>query len=64
MKINNYIKSVGITRQEFADKVGITVQAISQYSLGKRRPLPDIALRIVAASKGQVSLSDLYAPHE
>ena len=61
MKLKEYLKNTGITGSELAIEVGVWPSAISQYKKFKRRPEPDIALRIVKATKGQVSLSDLYS---
>lgn len=62
MRLQEYFETYAITPQELAEKCDITVQAISQYKLGKRRPHPDIAAKIVKATKGRVDYSDLYKP--
>jgi transcriptional regulator with XRE-family HTH domain len=61
MELSKYIKMTGITATELAAMVGITPSAMSNYRQGIRFPRREIALRIVAATKGQVSLSDLYS---
>ncbi len=47
--------------QELADKAEVTIGAISNYKNGHRKPRPNIALRIVKATKGKVTLEDLYS---
>ena len=62
MELITYMETFNIEPSKLAEASGVTVQAISQYKLRKRTPRKDIAFRIVAATKGQVSLSDLYSP--
>lgn len=61
MELKKYIKDFKINQKNLADSCDITVQAISQYANGRRKPRPDIANRIVKATKGAVSFADLYA---
>ena len=45
-KIGNFIKSIrldnNLTQKEFADKLGVTYQAVSKWENGKN--IPDIAI--------------------
>lgn len=61
MELKDYMKTFDVTAAAIAAETGVTVQAISQYCRKVRKPRPDIALKLVAATKGQVSLTDLYA---
>jgi len=61
MKLDDYMSTFNIEPKTLADFCGVTVQAISQYKLGKRKPKPEIAQRIVAYTRGEVAWSDLYA---
>lgn len=62
MRIIDYIKCEGVTGVELAKMVGCSQPVLSQYTTGKRRPSPDIAVRIVKATGGKVTLEDLYCP--
>lgn len=61
MELKNYLDMFGITLEQMGDACGVTPQAIGNYARKERRPQPDIALEIVKFTKGQVSLTDLYA---
>lgn len=61
MDLKDYMKKFDVPAVIIASEAGVTVQAISQYCRKVRKPRPDVALKLVAATKGQVSLSDLYA---
>lgn len=43
-----YVAATRISQTELADKLGVSVSAVSLYLRGKRIPQPDIALRIAA----------------
>ena len=60
MELKKYMDTFGISGAELAESVGVEPSAISNYRSGIRKPRPEIAIRIVAATKGEVSLSDLY----
>jgi predicted transcriptional regulator len=59
MELKKYLESRNIEIQEFAEMVGVTPCAISNY-IGKRRePRPYIRRRIIEVTKGNVTLEDL-----
>lgn len=63
MKLRDYLKKNKIKIIDFAASIGHSQSAISGYLTGARpRPRPDIALKIVEATKGKVTLNDLYCP--
>ena len=59
MKLKTYLKRRKLTLKAFAKKVGITPQAIHYYVTGQRTPQLGIAMDIVRATDGEVSLRDL-----
>jgi len=61
MKLKAYIESHS-SQGDFADAIGVTIQAISQYCRGVRRPRPDIAQKIIKATNGAVTFEDLFFP--
>lgn len=42
-------RAAGLTQEELAEKVGITVSAVANYENGRRRPRADILKRIAQA---------------
>lgn len=63
MKLRDYLKKNKIKITDFAESIGHSQSTISSYLTGARpRPRPDIALKIVEATKGKVTLNDLYCP--
>lgn len=60
MKLTDYIARVG--DQAAAEKFGIKPMTAKSWRLGYRRPSPEAAVRIVAATGGEVSLADIFAP--
>lgn len=58
MKLHNYIQNNSV--ESLAGKAKVSVSAIYNYASGYRRPRPEIALRLVKATGGKVTLEDLY----
>lgn len=59
MKLKTYLKRRKVSMKSFAKQVGITRQAIHYYVTGQRTPQLGIALDIVKATGGEVTLRDL-----
>jgi len=59
MKLRTYLTRHKMTRRAFAKKVGVSPQAIGYYVKGERRPSLGVAIDIVKATGGSVSLRDL-----
>ncbi len=62
MKLKTYMKRKKLTLRAFAAQIGnrgITAQALHNYVTGKRVPTLGIALDIVKATGGDVSLREL-----
>ena len=64
MNLKTYLKTYGITWEEFADRIGVVPSSIYNYTQGIRKPRPDIANRIVEETRNLVSYADLYAEPE
>ena len=62
MKLSDYIKAKGTA--ECAAMFGVSESTIKSWRWGARTPRPDAANRIVAATGGEVSLAEIYAPNE
>jgi transcriptional regulator with XRE-family HTH domain len=62
MKLKAWLNKEGLSKTEFAKKVGITRHALYLYLKGKRQPRLDIALRIEEATNGEVTVKDLISP--
>ncbi len=60
MKLSEYIKQRGIP--ESAELFGVSEAAAKSYRYGWRTPRPEVAMRIVAATGGEVTLAEIYAP--
>jgi transcriptional regulator with XRE-family HTH domain len=60
-KIGNFIKSIRIennlTQKDFADKLGVTPQAVSKWENGKN--IPDIAIMKDISEKFQVNIDEI-----
>jgi DNA-binding transcriptional regulator YdaS (Cro superfamily) len=59
MDISTYIRQAGLTQQEFADRVGCTQGAVSQWLMGKNKPSPKRAIDIERATDGAVTAEEL-----
>ena len=59
MKLRTYLERNSMTRRAFAKRVGCSPQAVGYYVTGDRRPSLPVALKIVKATGGKVTLKDL-----
>jgi transcriptional regulator with XRE-family HTH domain len=60
MKLSEWLSSNSISDTEFAEKIGVSRQALYRYKQGTRVPKPKIVLEIAKATDGQVSANDFY----
>jgi addiction module HigA family antidote len=49
MLLEEFLKPLGISQVEFADRIGVPVQRVNEIVKGKRGVTPDTALRFEAA---------------
>lgn len=59
MKLSKYLQTE--RAEDLAKAAQVSVTAIFNYKNGHRKPRPEIALRIVKATGGKVTLEDLYS---
>ncbi len=60
MKLSDYIAKIG--NKAAADLFGVEETTAKAWRYNLRRPLPEAAMRIVAATNGEVSLVEALAP--
>jgi len=60
MKLDEYLKKEKLTQEEFAKKIGVVPQSVSNYVNGASFPKRDVARRIIEVTCGEVSLADLW----
>jgi DNA-binding transcriptional regulator YdaS (Cro superfamily) len=61
MKLTDYLSANG-GAAAMAQALDVSPEAVRLWAVGERFPRPATARRIVSITKGQVTLSDLYAP--
>jgi transcriptional regulator with XRE-family HTH domain len=64
MLLKEYLAETGETIDQFASRVGESPHTIGKLYRGERFPRVDLAQRIRAATKGQVTADDLLAAAE
>ena len=60
MDLKDYLAQSDQTMSEFAEKISRAQSIVSRLVNRKHRPDPSTAVRIVVATKGLVSMDDLY----
>lgn len=58
MKLEKYLELTKTKHKDFAKKIGVSPQSISNYIAGKRKPNLDIACVIEMETKGKVTIHD------
>lgn len=64
MKLDTYLSDNEITFAAFAEKLGVTGEAVRQWAGGSRHPRPKHMLQIMEATGGQVQPQDFLASPE
>jgi transcriptional regulator with XRE-family HTH domain len=59
MQLKEYIKNNNFSIKDFANKIGISSSALSNYIHKRREPKPHIRAKIIALTKGKVKVEDL-----
>jgi transcriptional regulator with XRE-family HTH domain len=60
MDLITYRRTHKLTQEALADRIGVSQPAYARYEAGQRVPRPAIMARIVEATGGAVTVSDLY----
>lgn len=62
MKLIDYLSKEKLTLKKFAEKIGSKTQSVHNYAHLYRYPKPEMAEKIVKATKGSVTKEDIYLP--
>lgn len=60
MELREYLTQNNMTMVQFGEKIGRAQSIVSRLCGKKHRADPSTAIRIVSATKGRVTLDDLY----
>lgn len=60
MKLKDHLKLEGISYEDFADTIEVSVRSVYRYTNGEVIPLPDAMEKIYFATKGSVSPNDFF----
>lgn len=60
MNLADYLAATGTTQQDMATAIGRSQSVVSRIMAGIQLPEPSTALAIVKATKGMVTLCDLF----
>ena len=58
MKLAQYLETKKITDGEFAEKIGVSLQAVHRYKNGQRFPRPEHLSKIQEVTGGRVTAND------
>ena len=61
MRLLQYLSDGDLTYQAFAERIGVTQQAVARYASGERIPRREVMERIAYVTKGQVTPNDFFA---
>lgn len=64
MKLIDYLKQQNISYSDFAKQINVTASYITYILQNKRRPSPEIALKIEQVTEGRVSRIEVLYPGE
>lgn len=58
MQLGRYLQNEGLSMRQFADEIGVSVQAISRYVNEGRMPEKKILVKILKITNGRVRPDD------
>lgn len=61
MKLATYLEKHRISRTEFAERVGVSAEAIRLWMAGERQPRRKVMAAITEATGGEVTANDFYS---
>jgi transcriptional regulator with XRE-family HTH domain len=63
MKLNDFLRSTGISMSRFAEQIGTTTATVSRIADGSVVPRKNLLIRIFEVTGGQVTPNDLTGIH-
>ena len=60
MKLAEYLKKEKLTQEDFAKRIGVVPQSVSNYVTGMSVPKRAVAKKIIEVTCGEVSLADIW----
>jgi transcriptional regulator with XRE-family HTH domain len=60
MKLDAYLKRERLSTAEFAERIGVTAEAVRLYLTGQRIPRPKTVARIAQETGGAVRFRDFF----
>jgi transcriptional regulator with XRE-family HTH domain len=63
MRLRQYLDEHGLSPSDFAERIGVSFQAVYRYLDGERIPAHDVLARIYKETKGRVTSNDFHC-HE
>jgi len=64
VQLRQYLTDRNIPIAAFADRIGVSVQAVHRYLTGERLPRRDVMERIRIETRGAVQPNDFFEPAE
>lgn len=61
MKLGDYLDQNDLEVKDFADRIGMSAEAIRLYVAGRRVPRPEAMAKIIQATGGKVEPNDFFA---
>ena len=61
MRLSQYLEANDLTLMEFAEKIGVSHQAVARYATGERIPRRNVMERIACVTKGLVQPNDFFS---
>lgn len=62
MNLKEWQSHHGVSNASLAKKLGIDVSMLSHYHHGRRRPSPEVALKIEEVTGGEVTMKEAFFP--
>lgn len=59
MNLRDYLASIGMSAEQFAALIGVEVQSVYRYMLGRRFPRPETMDKIERATGGKVTYASM-----
>jgi transcriptional regulator with XRE-family HTH domain len=60
MRLQDYLADTGVTRAEFARRIGVKHITVTRYVSEGRVPEPSVMEKIIEATEGKVTANDFF----